>query len=64
MPYVCDNEKLRWVDNEDLPPRVSDFVYMPPRSSVGPRVRRGCAFRPATSPTRTAHRKSAPCISH
>ena len=29
MPYVCENTRLNWTNDEDPVPKASDFVYMP-----------------------------------
>lgn len=37
MPYVCENSRLRWADDDEpAPPKVSDFVYVPARDLGGP----------------------------
>ena len=37
MPYVCDNSRLSWTDDDELmPPKASDFVYLPAEELGGP----------------------------
>jgi len=37
MPYVCDNSWLNWTnDDEPIPPKTSDFVYMLAQELGGP----------------------------
>jgi hypothetical protein len=37
MPYVCENSRLGWTaDDEPIPPKASDFVYLPAEELGGP----------------------------
>jgi len=37
MPYVLDNSQLRWSDDEErMPPKAEDFMYMPASEVGGP----------------------------
>ena len=37
MPYVCDNSRLNWTDDDEpIPPTASDFVYLPAKELGGP----------------------------
>jgi hypothetical protein len=37
MPYVCDNSRLDWTDDDEpIAPKPSNFVYMPAKELGGP----------------------------
>jgi hypothetical protein len=37
MPYMCDNSRLNWTDDDEpIPPMASDFVYLPAKELGGP----------------------------
>jgi hypothetical protein len=37
MPYVCDNSRLNWTDDDEaIPPKASDFVYVKAKELGGP----------------------------